>query len=408
MTPDTWQVVPLADICDEKISYGIVQAGPHVEDGIPYIKSSDLNRELKLEDLQRTALEIHNKYIRSTVRPGDIIFSLRGNIGLCRIVPASIPEANLTQGTARISVKPEYSTEFFLQQITGPELIKSIQAKAKGSTFQEISLEALRKVPVLVPPKAEQTRIAQILSTWDKAIATTERLLANSQQQKQALMQQLLTGQKRFAGFTENWVTIDFGTAAKIDTGFAFKSSDIIEPCSHSLPIARMSNLKDGALDLSNAAHVHNNTELTQKSFKLQADDFIFGMSGSLENYAWIAPPDLPCMLNQRVGRIRAKQDHNQKFIAYSYLSESTQNEILGKAAGAAQLNISISDLRNLKLKAPSLPEQQKIAQVLSIADAEIANLQAQLAKLKLEKKALMQQLLTGQRRVQLDAEAVA
>ena len=53
----------------------------------------------------------------------------------------------------------------------------------------------------------------------------------------------------------------------------------------------------------------------------------------------------------------------------------------------------------------PSLPEQQKIAQVLSTADAEIANLQAQLDKLKLEKKALMQQLLTGKRRVRLDDE---
>ena len=69
---------------------------------------------------------------------------------------------------------------------------------------------------------------------------------------------------------------------------------------------------------------------------------------------------------------------------------------------------ISYSDFSFLKLPYPKIPEQQKIAQVLSTADAELTNLQAQLAKLKLEKKALMQQLLTGQRRVKLDADAAA
>ena len=63
--------------------------------------------------------------------------------------------------------------------------------------MQEISLTELRKVKSLVPPLAEQQKIAQILSTWDKAIAVTEQLLANSQQQKKALMQKLLTGKKR-------------------------------------------------------------------------------------------------------------------------------------------------------------------------------------------------------------------
>jgi type I restriction enzyme S subunit len=74
-----------------------------------------------------------------------------------------------------------------------------------------------------------------------------------------------------------------------------------------------------------------------------------------------------------------------------------------GRAHGL--LNVKPSDFFSLKVKTPSFEEQQKIAQALSTADAEITNLQAQLAALKLEKKALMQQLLTGQRRVKLDDE---
>lgn len=397
MVPDTWQVMPLADICDEKISYGIVQAGPHIEDGIPYIKSSDLNSELKLKDLQRTALEIHNKYIRSTVRPGDIIFSLRGNIGLCRIVPASIPEANLTQGTARISVKPEYSTEFFLQQITGPELNKSIQAKAKGSTFQEISLEALRKVPVLVPPKAEQTRIAQILSTWDKAITTTERLLANSQQQKQALLGPLLSGQKRFAGYPE-WVSTPI---AKLLTESRLPGSNG--------EVAKKITVKLYGNGVFAKDEKRIGSEST-KYFTRKAGQFIYSKLDFLNGAFGIIPKHLD-------GYESTLDLPAFNFTAYvepawlvQYISrEEFYSAQLGLANGGRKARrVNPTDLLRIEIPLPSLPEQQKIAQVLSTADAEISNLQAQLAKLKLEKKALMQQLLTGQRRVKLDDEVEA
>ena len=117
MVPNGWSAKPLADIVKEKISYGIVQAGPHVPDGIPYIKSSDVRGTINPYSLQRTSQEIHFKYRRSSVHPGDIVFSLRGNIGESAIVPASLPEANLTQGTARISVSAEHSNQFLYYQL---------------------------------------------------------------------------------------------------------------------------------------------------------------------------------------------------------------------------------------------------------------------------------------------------
>ena len=83
---------------------------------------------------------------------------------------------------------------------------------------------SLSKYFVMLPPLAEQQKIAQILSTWDKAIAVTEQLLANSQQQKKALMQQLLTGKKRLLDengvrFEGEWEEVLLGDIAKITTG---------------------------------------------------------------------------------------------------------------------------------------------------------------------------------------------
>ncbi len=112
MVPEGWKRSALADVVKQKISYGIVQAGPHDPHGVPYIKSSDVRGRLDPAVLQRTSHDIHYKYRRSSVHPGDIVFSLRGNIGESAIVPGELGEANLTQGTARISVSEGHDNFF--------------------------------------------------------------------------------------------------------------------------------------------------------------------------------------------------------------------------------------------------------------------------------------------------------
>lgn len=184
-----WPAETLESMCAAKISYGIVQAGPHVPGGMPYIKSSDLNSELSERQLSRTSDAIAAKYRRSEVIPGDIVFSLRGNIGASRIVPKSLPVANLTQGTARIRAKG--SAEFLLYALRHQPIQDKILAASKGSTFQEISLGALREIPILQPKRDEQQRIADCLGSLDALITAAIQELDTLKTHKQGLMQQL-------------------------------------------------------------------------------------------------------------------------------------------------------------------------------------------------------------------------
>lgn len=184
-----WVPDTLENLCSAKISYGIVQAGPHVPDGMPYIKSTDLNSELCLTNLARTSEAIAQKYRRSEVVPGDIVFSLRGNIGVAQIVPKSIPVANLTQGTARIRTKGR--PEFYFHVLRSPSVHNRILAVGKGSTFQEISLEALRNIRLFHPKPPEQQRIADCLSSLDALIIAETQKLEALKTQKKGLMQQL-------------------------------------------------------------------------------------------------------------------------------------------------------------------------------------------------------------------------
>src|SRR5690606_4612852 len=74
-----------------------------------------------------------------------------------------------------------------------------------GSTVSNLRLPIIRKLDIPSFTKIERIKISNTLSVWDKAVETVEKLITNSQQQKKALMQQLLTGKKRLPGFNENW-----------------------------------------------------------------------------------------------------------------------------------------------------------------------------------------------------------
>ncbi|ELN8419949.1 restriction endonuclease subunit S [Escherichia coli] len=407
MVPKGWMLKQLSDIVKEKISYGIVQAGPHIPNGIPYIKSSDIRGAIDPASLQRTAPEIHYKYRRSAVHPGDIIFSLRGNIGETAIVPSNLLEANLTQGTARISVSGDQCNEFYHQQFAMDKLRNYINSLSKGSTFKEISLEELRKVKVLCAPLPEQKKIAQILSAWDKAITVTEKLLVNSQQQKKALMQQLLTGKKRLLDengvrFSGEWQRVKLGAIADMNSGGTPKST-VEEYYGGNIPWVSISDMTSNGKWIATTEKYLTELGLNSSSARIYPkNSVLYAMYASIGECS-IAAVNLTS--SQAILGIRPKDCLNYEFL-YFYLT-SLKEKIKLQGQQGTQSNLNAGMVKEFELDLPSIREQQKIAAVLSVADAEISTLEKKLACLRDEKKALMQQLLTGKRRVKVD-EAVA
>jgi type I restriction enzyme S subunit len=163
--------VPLQAACSSAITYGIVQAGPHVEDGVPYIRVSDMTKgDLTPEGMLRTSHELAARFTRSRVEAGNIVVALRGVAGLPAIVPTSLHGANLTQGTAKVALLPDYDTRFVYWMLQSPSVKKAVGAAAKGSTFKEITLESLREIPLPVFPMDKQREIASTMDAHDAAI----------------------------------------------------------------------------------------------------------------------------------------------------------------------------------------------------------------------------------------------
>lgn len=354
------------------------------------------------EKVQSTLLEPGDFLISRSNTPDKVGRSLRfkGEIKNC-----SYPDLMMRFRPNTQLINPSF-LEYQLQSAAVRAYLKSCAA-GSSTSMVKITKSTVANTPIQLPPRAEQSKIAQILSTWDKAIATTERLLANSQQQKQALAQQLLTGRKRHKQFADSWENYRLGDLFERITKKNTEDNTNVVTISAQHGLIRQDEFFKKTVA---SATLEGYYLLSQGQFaynKSYSNGYPMGAIKRLNRYEKGVVTTLYICFAVRDAANCCPAFFEQFFDAGLLNEGLTQIAHEGGRAHGL-LNVKPSDFFSLNVKIPSLEEQQKIAQVLSTADAEISNLQAQLATLKLEKKALMQQLLTGQRRVKPDAGAAA
>jgi len=197
--PTEWNVDSLQNLCTENITYRIVQPGPHVEDGVPYINTEDMtDGDIPTEGLSKTSQEIAEKYSRSEIHTGELVVTIRATIGAVDQVPSELDGANLTRGTARVVPGDSIDNRFLLWAIRSNIIQSELEARVKGTTFDEINLDQLGKIPIPYPTDMkEQTTIVDILSTIDSRIESEKSHLESLHRLKHGLMQDLLSGTVR-------------------------------------------------------------------------------------------------------------------------------------------------------------------------------------------------------------------
>ena len=156
------------------VTYGIVQAGPEFENGVPYIRTSDLvNGSIAQSGLRHTDPIIATRFARSRVEAGEIVMSIRATVGTTAIVPPALHGANLTQGTARIAPGDMVLVEYLLAYLRSERIQMWLKAQVKGATFLEITLSRLRELPVAVPPTQLQREFAERIAAVRRALEST-------------------------------------------------------------------------------------------------------------------------------------------------------------------------------------------------------------------------------------------
>lgn len=349
--------------------------------------------------------DIPDGYILSQ---GDMLLAMteqaEGLLGSALFVPENNRYLhNQRLGLVQILNQEKVCKDFLYLFFNSPSIRKQITEQSTGTKVKHTSPDRLCSVIGLIPPLKEQQKIAEIISSWDQAISATEKLLENSQQQKKALMQQLLTGKKRLldetgVSFSEKWKTYKLKEICHLGAGVSapqdekyfldgqydfLRVSDLGSSNSRFAPPSR-DKLNSTAIAELRMSPVSAGATLFTKSgaslllnqrAQLQADTYIvshIGFAKAIENFS------------------------SDDYLYYLFCNIDFKNLAAGTSLPALQLSV----LSGYQLKIPSVAEQEKISEVLSVADKEIEILQKKLDCLKQEKKALMQQLLTGKKRV--------
>ena len=332
---------------------------------------------------------------KSKVYPDDLIMNKIANPGTVYFMPNIGKPVSLGMNLFLLRIDKSKADPYFVYSFLrqNEDYVKSF---ASGSTTKTITKDDVRKLRVYSPPLPEQIKIAEILSTWDNAINTVQKLLVNSQQQKKALMQQLLTGKKRFAGFEGEWEEKRLG-----DILCESKISSLTSSPTKRITIRL--HLKGvekrdfrGTESIDSTAH-----------FVRRKGQFIYGKQNFHKGAFGIIPDSLDYFeSSQDLPAFDFIGSNCPRWFYYYFAREEVYAEFENLMSGTGSKRLNPKVFLNEVLFVPSLPEQQKIAAVLTTADQEIDNLCVQLNHLKQEKKALMQQLLTGKRRVKIEESA--
>lgn len=387
--PKEWLVMRLGDLVDIRSgeSPSLFDLG-HVG-AYPYVKVDDLNNCSKY---QRRSRE-YAKIAVNAVKRGSTIFPKRGAAIMNNKVRLADCDILMDSNMMAIMPNTEYLDEEFLYYRIIYEKLYRI---ADTSTIPQINNKHIIPYKIPLPSLSEQKRIVNLLNTWDKAIEKQTELIEKLKLRKRGLMQQLLTGKKRLPGFTSKWKTVHISDHFNIVMDKNDGKGHV--PMTISAKYGLIS--QEEKFDRVVAGNSLNNYTL------LRSGDFAYNKGNSnlyemgciyrLKEKSAIVPFVYICF---RVNDNTCCQFFYHFFINHG-LDRQLKRIITSGARSDGLLNVSSEDFMKLKIPYPELSEQAAISRIIDQADNELRCATESLRSFQSQKRGLMQQLLTGKKRI--------
>jgi type I restriction enzyme S subunit len=406
-----WAQMRLIDTTDRSIKWSFI-GGPFgsnlkSSDYVPYgvriiqlqnIGDGEFCNEYKIF----TTLEKANELLSNNIYPNDIIMSKMGDpVGRACLIPDDHDRYVMCSDGIRLVVDEKKNDKYFIYSLINSPLFRgAVDKTATGSTRKRIGLEELKNLPLWLPKKSEQQRIAACLSSLDDLINAESQQLTSLKTHKKGLMQQLFPREgesvprMRLPDFRNNGEWNIFPLAAlaeKIMVGIASAATHAYRETG--VPMLRNQNIKEGGVDDSSLLFIDPTYEATHKNKRLKAGDVITVRTGY---------PGLSAVITNRYENAqcftslitRPKSDLlDSNYLCLYINSPIGKKFMLGAEAGGAQKNVNAGTLETLEVYLPQIEEQRKIASVFSNLDDLITAQAAYLDTLKQHKKGLMQQL---------------
>ena len=391
---ENWTKTKIGDMC-QTFSGGTPSrtVSKYYGGNIPWIKSGELNSRLIFETGESITEEAVKNSSAKFVNPNTILVAMYGaTAGVIAIskIKATINQAILAVVPNNGSFENLYL--FYQLEHSMSDVLKNLQGAQPN-----LNAEIIKNTIIPVPPLGEQKKIAEILSTWDKSIETTEKIIAAKQKLKKSLMQRLLTGSQRFPEFHgQQWKQIHIGDIAREVSAKNKKDNQLTV-----LSCTKHKGLVDSLSYFGKQIFSKNLSTykiVKRGQFAYATNHIEEGSIGyqNLHDEALISPMYTVFQTNAEI---------DDSFL-YKLLKTETYRHIF-EAMTSGSINrrgsLRWNHFTQIKLKLPPIEEQKKIAAVLNNCDAEINVLQNKSGALRQQKCGLMQKLLTGRVRVKTE-----
>lgn len=410
--PKDWETVKIEDLFS--VETGTTPSTKNKEywnGSINWVTPADMSK-LKTPYIRTTERTVYKKALEDTnltlMPVGSLIISTRAPVGYVAIVRQ---EATFNQGCKGLipkdntKVNPEFYRYYLLSKN------KILQNLSGGSTFKELSKSMLEKFNVPLLPLSEQKAIASILSTVDNAIQKVDEAITKTERLKKGLMEKLLTkgiGHTKFkkteiGKIPKEWEVVRLENAAiDIQPGFASGKRD-----SNGIIQLRMNNVTtDGRLVLDSYIKVPIPPNIDK--YRVRKGDILFNNTNSVDlvGKTTVAGKDFEDLtFSNHFTRIRMIKDKVSYCWFKYYLIRKWERGFFKSICRrhVHQAGIAKSILEKIKIPLPPLPEQEKIAEILSTVDERLDLERKRKAKLERIKEGLMNDLLTGKKRVEVE-----
>lgn len=411
--PEGWELAPLGDHLDRVVGGGTPsRKRPDYWWGdIPWASVKDMAKP-RLETTEETIAEAGlSSSATNLIPPGTIVLATRMAVGA---VARTVRPTAINQDLKALFPKSTLSVDylFYLMQMHGPRLA----LLSPGTTVSGLRLEALRALPVLLPPLAEQRKIAEVLCSVDDAIERTEAVIEQVRRAKQGLAQQLLTRglpgrhtrfkQTEVGEIPEEWEVVPLGDCGRWMSG-GTPSRAQARYWQGDIPWVSPKDMK--ALWLEDSEE-HISPEAQEAGAPLvEPGTILMVVRGMILAHSFpVGILKRSAAFNQDVKALSCRGGLNPEFLVQVLSLRAAEFLTLVDAATHGTKRLPTEALQSVRIAVPPLEEQKIIAAALKHCDDRVIREGEALRDLRRLKSALMHVLLTGQVRVEPSAAAVA
>ena len=406
--PEEWMVKTLSKLCSVKGEYGASEPSVEFSEELPqYIRITDITDNGTLDPEVKCSVELPDEEIEKyKIKKGDIFFARSGaTVGKTYTHLNNKNNLVFAGYLIRFHPKAESLNPIFLHNFThSSNYWRWVNSVIHVGAQPNINAKEYGSLFVPVPPLNEQNKIAEILSTWDRAIEQTQKLIDAKQRLKKGLMQQLLTGRMRFPGFgapvekagelPEGWEIIKIGHVAKVYSGGTPSRSNpsFFEG---SIPWIKSGELNQQFIlqteeKISELGLENSSAKMVKKNTLLLA---LYGATAGVPSITGI-----DAAINQAILAIEPKGTVLSKYLYY-WLS-FFKSTLVQKYTQGGQPNLSGKLVKAFRFYNPSRKEQEKIVSCLSNIDREVVILGQLVKRYKQQKTGLMRRLFFGEIRI--------